>query len=441
MVGVLVIGMGRMLVLHTMNPGKRPKDWMKQAQDLLYPPIGKKENYQKALTILVRVAAQQEDQLSAADAKLELAWMYQDGLGVVKDEGRARNYFNEALRAYEQMAQNAEINPKVAAFANYHLGHIYEVEDYVDQGVYDDWITPNEEQSNAYFNRARELLEQVVDQYADLESVAEANLKLAHLYEAGHLGYPNNQKASNYLNRVSYNTQIPIDLRLEGLLYLVDMYKDKDQVRAISYYKEVIALAEQANKADAAHEARISLGDLYSQGDNPDFAKAIEQYEKVGEGVLGLKMRLGRLYYYGQDNVLPIDQAKAFSYFKQELEDKNVLNVDKAEAQAYLGKMYYDGQVVAKNYRQAIMFLQNALVNESISPSARCMANYTLGMMFYYGHGVPVDLGVARDYFASVGQFNENQAEWQAAQQIIQQIDTQNAGPALAQEAPSLTIH
>lgn len=563
----MIVGMGGMFVLHTTDPEAKPEDLLDQVYDLLYPPMGKKEDYQKAREILDGVAAQQDDPLSAAHAKAYLADIYKDGLGIAKDEARGRDYFNQELSAYEQLAANAEKDLKGAAFANYELGHIYEEPSaYVDEkGQYSGWIEPDKGRSDAYFEQARALLEQVVEQYADLESVAKANLKLGHLYSAGHLGDSDEKTARLYYERVAHNRQIPVDLSIDALFDLANTYEDEDSAKAINYYNRIITLAQQARKPEHAYKARMAIGEMYAYGAKPDFEKARKEYEKIAEladaqlglaylyrygqreygqeetfpkdinraeqyykavlanqnaseqtkevaqenlgamyselgsnyyyGVNGapvdytlareylnktvemaehpwlketayytlgmmsyegqggakdyaaardyfnqvmalskdaeyswsrtqVELRLSKIYYYGQEGILEPDYKQAFDSFMSIIKDKNASIFNKAEAQAYIGRMYYNGQGVARDYVQAGMYSQNALANVNLPGKEQAIANYTLGMMFYHGHGVHRDLAIAREYLSTII-YNDaaDPAEVVSAQEMIQQID------------------
>lgn len=519
---VMVVGMGRMLVLYTTNPPvpMSPKDLWQEGGDLLYPPMGKKEDYAKAREILEKVAAQEDDRVSAADALADLAEIYKEGFGVGKDEARARHYFEQALSTYKELIANAERNPKAAAFANFQLGHIYESHENSEgaEGQYAHWVKPDEERSRNYFEQARILFEQVVDQYDDLESVAEANIALGHLYEVGHLGDADWDKAQIYYDRVAHNKQIPLKLSIDAYFALAQMYEygegaydlGQDIEKSMNYYNRIISLAQQAGRLESAYRARMGIGDIYVHGvgqDGPDFIKAQAEYQKIGQ-LANAQQGIAYLYRYGQGDTFPkdikraetyyrsaianqnaseeqkklaredlagmfselgsqyyqinIDYALARQYFNKVLEiegarswnermahdalgkmsyegqggpkdyaeardhfnkviaDKEASNWDKVTAQAYMGRIYYD----ERNYIEAAILSQRALGVANGPLKEQAIAQYTLGMMYYFGRGLPVDRNIAKDYFALVVDNDyADAAEKLSAQEMLEAIE------------------
>ena len=427
---VMVIGMGRMLVLYTTNPptNVKPKDLWQEGVDLLYPSMGGMKDYKKARELFERVAAQQDDLVSAADAKKDLAEIYEEGLGVEKDTERARNYFNQAFSTYEQLAGNAEKDPKAAAFANLELGYIYEEGD----GEYALWVKPDEERSRNYFEQARTLFEQVVDQY-DPESVAEANIALGDLYEFGYLGDPDYHKAQLYYERVAHNQQIPFNLSIEACFALAQMYEHgqgdgyeteqvfkQDIAKAINYYNRVIALASQARKAKDAYRARMAIADIYAYGEGkvaPDFVKARAEYQKIGE-LVDAQLAIAFLYRNGQGDTFPRDIKRAEKYYKSAIANHNASEEQKKLAWQELAIMfsvlameYYSGSEKIKiDYALARQYLNKVLAIEDARPWNKEMAHYTLGQMSYEGQGDAKNYVEARDHFDQV--IAADTAEW-----------------------------
>jgi TPR repeat protein len=479
---VMVVGMGRVLFLYTMNPSTkiRPKDLYEQANDFLYPPMGKMKDYGKALAIFQKVAAQHDDPLSAAEAKLDLAAMYKDGLGIPQNKDRARNYFNEARSAFEQMAANAETNPKAAAFATEMLGDIYYYGNRAetDEGMiyaYADWVEYDEDRARQYYEKARTLLEQVIEQY-DPESVAEANLELGYMYQFGYFRDTDYDKARPYYERVAHNKQLPLKLSIEAYESLALMYRNgqgeealgQNIAKAIDYYNRIIALAGQAGKPESAYQAHMAIGDIYAYGigiDHPDFNKARLEYEKIGElpnaqeglaylyrhgqgrhfppdinlaeycyknvianplasdelkksakkELASIFYSLGYNHYYGEEGVSQ-DYVLAREYFNQLLALGEAGDNEKAVAHNFLGKMSYEGQVGAKNYAEARNHFDQSLAIQDTVHSIRAEAEFYLGKIYYEGQaGI-----LAQDYLQAFGYFtqviaNQDASGWMKA--------------------------
>jgi|GEM_PF-3728146 TPR repeat protein len=436
---VMVIGMGSMFVLHTMNPNDRPKDLLDQADDLLYPPTGEKADYQRGRELLERVAAQQDDPFSSAYAKQDLADIYKDGLGVEQDEQKGRTYFDEALSAYEQLAANAERNPKAAASANYELGHIYEGDDYdsdddkSDSGKSDvsDWVEPDADKSHAYFQQASVLLEQVIEQYADLESIGEASLMLGHIYGAGHLGNPDYEKARMFYENVAYNKQMPIKLGMDACSELASFYQygrgenalGKDMAKAIKVYTHMATLAERSGKKEYIYQARMRLGDAYAYGDPADYVKARQEYEKIAEWPDAL-LALAWLYRNGQGGTFPKDVNLAEKYMKAVLANADATESQKKIADQELADIwsslafayYYGSPEIPINYPLASEYAHKVLAHEGAQSLPQQTAHFILGKMSYEGHGTEKNYIEASDHFNKAIALTGDNPNWMVAE-------------------------
>ena len=76
-------------------------------------------------------------------------------------------------------------------------------------------------------------------------------------------------------------------------------------------------------------------------------------YEKAADnGDANAQYYIGKLYYKGKG--IEKDYKKAFEYLKKAAEQGHV------DAQYYLGKCYYDGKGVEKDYEKAFEYLKKA---------------------------------------------------------------------------------
>jgi TPR repeat protein len=73
-------------------------------------------------------------------------------------------------------------------------------------------------------------------------------------------------------------------------------------------------------------------------------------------------------------------------------------------AQAILGAMYYDGEGVARDYRQALNWYRKA------AEQGFAEAQYNLGFMYYMGKGVERDRVEARRWFHSAAEQGDAKA-------------------------------
>ena len=164
-----------------------------------------------------------------------------------------------------------------------------------------------------------------------------------------------------------------------GSLYENGQSVEQDFEKSVKWYRKS---AEQD-----WYFAQHALGDAYSKGEGvvQDWSMAMMWYKKAAQhGYVRSEAMLGLAYYTGKKQVKQ-DFAKAAKWFhivakKEESEDIPVAHV--AFIQCELGKMYYKGQGVPKNYKEALKWFQKSIKNGETS------AMGLLGMMYYSGHGV-----------------------------------------------------
>jgi len=81
----------------------------------------------------------------------------------------------------------------------------------------------------------------------------------------------------------------------------------------------------------------------------------------------------------------------SFSMSPKEIEQLRIdADSGNAQAQLKLGRTYFSGQGVAKDYNQALIYFKKAAIQGNAE------AQFNLGSMYYMGYGVvPVDFGTA----------------------------------------------
>lgn len=136
-------------------------------------------------------------------------------------------------------------------------------------------------------------------------------------------------------------------------------------------------LEKKAEKGDG--DALATLGYLYYTGENvdADLTRAVDYLEQAvnaGAGNSGEIMTLlGNLYLNG---TLPVDEAKAFSWYKRGAEAGN------ATAKQMLGRCYRQGIGVGADLEQAVKWYEEAVADED------ALAMQELSYLYLTGEGV-----------------------------------------------------
>jgi TPR repeat protein len=132
--------------------------------------------------------------------------------------------------------------------------------------------------------------------------------------------------------------------------------------------------------ADQGYTEAQSEMDMFN-----DSEKSIEIYTQLAEsGFLESQKTLGILYYYGKKNYAEKDYSKAFFWLKKYVDGSNdkKKTVD-ANVQYCTGNIYYNGYGgVEKNYQLARQYFEDSAYQRNR------YAQYYLGFLFLYGHGV-----------------------------------------------------
>lgn len=112
--------------------------------------------------------------------------------------------------------------------------------------------------------------------------------------------------------------------------------------------------------------------------------KTIEELEKIGDAEA--LCEIGKRYYYGES--VDKDYKKAFEIFKELVDKYN----DK-DSMGYLVALYFYGNGVEKDYEKAKVYAEILEKEEDLYSIA------ILGDMYYFGKGVDVNYNLARKYY------------------------------------------
>jgi len=99
--------------------------------------------------------------------------------------------------------------------------------------------------------------------------------------------------------------------------------------------------------------------------------------KRAEQGDASAQVNLGSMYYYGQ--IVPQDYKEALRWYLASAEQGD------ATAQFNMGVIYYKGQGVNQDYKEAVRWYRAAAEQGDAS------AQYGLGSMYYNGQGVPED--------------------------------------------------
>ncbi len=115
-----------------------------------------------------------------------------------------------------------------------------------------------------------------------------------------------------------------------------------------------------------------------TSGDTSEISDAIAELMKMAEqGDASAQVNLGSMYYNGQG--VPQDYKEALRWYLASADQGN------ATAQFNMGVIYYKGQGVPQDYKGAVRWYRAAAEQGDGS------AQYGLGSMYYNGQGVPQD--------------------------------------------------
>lgn len=180
-------------------------------------------------------------------------------------------------------------------------------------------------------------------------------------------------------------------------------------------------------------EAECSLGNHYSDLDEPDFKSAAEWYEKsANHGYSFAMCRLGEMYLAGE-GVLK-DAAKAYEWFEKAMDagsvygeflvgrcymqgdgvaqdiEKGIRHYTEAakydgDAQYALAECYLSGNGVKKDFKKAVDLLLQAEEDDFDGK-----VTYKLGELYYSGEGVKKDEQKAREFWLKSARHGDKDA-------------------------------
>ncbi|MEK0043967.1 tetratricopeptide repeat protein [Escherichia albertii] len=154
--------------------------------------------------------------------------------------------------------------------------------------------------------------------------------------------------------------------------------------------------AEEGNPLD-----QYDLAWIYLKGDGVtpvDDNKALYWFRKAADnGMEGAQYHLGRRYYSG--NGVTKNYKEAFNWFMKASGRGDFWGI--AAARYMIGVMYYRGQGVEKSYTQSFVWFMKSLNGADREKASR--ACYFIGSQYLSGHGITQnnDLAVAWFYLAA----------------------------------------
>ena len=295
-------------------------------------------------------------------AKLELGYLYEQGLGVSPDLNVAKQYYDEALNNGCLEANYFEGN-----FLLY--GYYGEAVD--NQGAMEYLIKSKDSEvkkiaADSYNLIATIATNVVSDESFDTSKVLNYYLKAEELYPY-YQGKCNENIAGFYL--------------IEG----DDSKSEEAYKKAFDFY---MASAEAGDD-----DSIINAGYYYQYGIGcePDGEKAMDLYRKAADNGNPVAMtNVGTLYELG-NGLVKKDPDKAYEWYK------NAADIGNSDAMILIGDLYFNGKYGVKDdkpdYNMARYWYEEAVKNGSIS------AYFYLGLMYEMGYGADQDPDKAYEYF------------------------------------------
>lgn len=377
---------------------------------------------------------------SNSDAMVELAKRYYTGKGVTKDYEKAMYYFEKSLDerhddAYfylGEIYQNGGygVEKDIKKSKEYFLKvekDICQATLYYIMGLGQDdsktWIEtlnydknllgnllekfPKNHIAITYFNKLETLEPEQYKQMAE-----ELKLKMTKFYDQRqpYFSVKNvaNEEEVDILSEViitssEYNSMddyLEIKLDQENdkrLLYMIGcmLYEGRGYPKDI---QEGISCLTKSAKQDYPH-AIYKIAEIEYYRDNT--VEALEKLNKLlnekDEFLLrDVKNLLGKLFYYG-GNGIKQDPKKAFDYFCQS--EKEITSKE------HIGKSYFYGYGVERNYQKAFSIFKNIENNSRL-------AQFYLGEMYRLGKGISRNLELAYNYYKKAAEKGYPRAQY-----------------------------
>lgn len=288
-----------------------------------------------------------------------LAWMYESGLGVLKNE-------NEAARLYKIGAEKGHGESQAS----------YGIMCEDGRGG----VPQSYEQAAYWYGEASSL------------EIPDAQYNLGYLYEAG-LGVPQNYGMALEYYKLSADQGYEM-----AQLRLGQFYEEgregipADHFQAEKYYK----LAADQGNPEAQFKLSILYRGKFAVEENPFLAF---KYCRLAaeQGHIDALLDFGWMYLEGYG--VAVDVLVGLSYYKILAEQKN------PEANLRLGMLYEEGELVEKNYLMAYTYyLSSAKQNDA-------NAHYNLGRMYQEGFGIKPDPDEAFNYYKNAAALGHEDAQ------------------------------
>lgn len=301
-------------------------------------------------------------------SKLELGYLYENGLGVNPDLQTAKTYYDEALS-------------EGCLEANYYEGA------FLLCGYYGDEI----DTMNAliFLNKSKESEVQKIaaDSYMRIGTIQEFDISNGNFDLQKTLDcYQKAMEKDPYFEGRAYCYMASDYLVFEDTQNFDDCYQ-----KALQFY---------LSSAKAGDEnSMIEAGKIYQYGygTNVDSEIAMDYYRKAAdEGNSYAMIFVGYMYELGQDFVKK-DIDKAYEWYKKSADLGN------SQAMIYIGDLYLYGAYGIKNdlpdYNMARFWYEEALKNGCID------AYYNLGYMYEQGLGADCDYDKALEYYQKSSEY------------------------------------
>ncbi|KAF9976351.1 copper transport protein ctr1 [Actinomortierella ambigua] len=285
------------------------------------------------------------------EALLALASIYENGIGVDRDDSMAFKWYLRAAELHSTLAEaktgdnfyhgrgtpkdleaavhwRRQAAEKGHSEAQLNLGLMYDngrgvVQDYTEAAS---WYRKSAEQGNA---------------------IAQNNLGL--MYQSGYGVVRDYAKALSWYHKSADQGSSTAQNNI-GVLYENGIGVASDKVEARSWYRKS---AEQGYKP-----AQYKLGDMYRYGNGvaKDDSEALLWYRKAAErGYEPAQYKLGDMYMYG--NGVAKDYAEALLWYRKSADQGN------AHAQFEVGQMYKKGLGTRKDMQQAVQCSSGRLIH------------------------------------------------------------------------------
>lgn len=292
-----------------------------------------------------------------------LGWIFENGVGVKKDDVKAGNFYNEWEKSGDV------IGPKVVGLA-------------YKQG----WLDTEVNYKKAVFWLEKS------------EPSIEVFMELAEIYAKGLGGYSDKKKAVGLYEKA-------YKLGSYEALYEYAVLSDDSLKEKAKYFKE----AAKHGVPEAVYHLGIMhwnyYKDVFQEDENDGYRIAVELFKKAAEkNIVDAVYRLGQAYMEGQG--IPKSERLAANYFKKAAEQGHV------DAMVEIGVCYANGTGIKQDYYKAVEFYRMAAQNGDGE------AQLNLGICYQYGAGVEKNLDEAAHWYKlAVKQGNKE------AQDMLRQIN------------------